>query len=312
MRDRSVVRALRICAALLMGAAASPAWAQAPASGLDPAAFLAEQRCSDGALEVAEPGCPGAAAQTGVLPMKMRRHDWPGRNAGPDGYQVEDSFVADDGQSFVTTMGFAPFGAFDVSRGDGGEVYVVDGAGARIAATQDGGQRGVVQGFYGAGCGGTGWILFGRDAPTGRWAEVVARLKGRPIPNDCMANSSALTRYRLETTAIPFLIDGKPVTVTRPTIISEHYNAPTLDRARAMERFFMVQGVGRAIWEAWTREGFGGPPGDDLDVRCPGTAWSTPPGPGWRLVDCRYATNIRPADGFAGDDYNWPPDLTLP
>jgi len=181
----------------------------------------------------------------------------------------------------------------------------------RIAATEDGGQMGVVQGFFGAGCGGTGWILFRADAPSGKWAQTVARLKGRPVGSACAASSSALTRYRMEDIALPFIIDGAPRTVTLPTIISEHFNAATLERSSALERTFIARGVGRAIWEAWSKR----PPTlGDLAQRCPGTAWSLPPGRGWFLVDCRYATNLVTADGvMSGDRYGWPPkDVTLP
>jgi len=90
----------------------------------------------------------------------------------------------------------------------------------RIAATEDGGQMHVVQGFYGAACGGTGWILFRNDAPSGRWATTVARLRGEPIPSPCQANRFALTRYRLEAVSLPFIIGGRRVDRTLPTVIS--------------------------------------------------------------------------------------------
>jgi len=279
----------------------------APLSAGDMAAFLVQTRCADGGLAIAAPGCPGARSQRASDSMRMRRHDWP----GPDGYQIVDSFIADDGASFVSTFSFAPFGPFSASNGDGGEIYVIDSDTVRIAATEDGGQMGVVQGFFGAGCGGTGWILFRADAPTGRWAQEVARLKGRPLGAACAASSSAFTRYRLETVAIPFLIGGRRRTMSLPTLISEHFNAASLERSSALERTFMVRGVGRAIWEAWSKH----PPTiGDLHQRCPGTAWSTPPAPGWFLTDCRYATNLVPADGaMSGDRYAWPPKrLSLP
>jgi hypothetical protein len=266
----------------------------------DVASFLVQTRCADGSLEVGRPGCKGAAPQRASEPMRMRRHDWP----APKGYQIVDSFVADDGRTFVSTFSFAPFGPFSAQNGDGGEIYVVDGDTVRIAATEDGGKMGVVQGFFGASCGGTGWILFRADAPTGRWAETVARLTDRPIGSVCSASGSAFTRYRLETIGLPFVIDGRLTSITGPTIVSEHFNAATLERSSAMERTFMVKGVGRAIWEAWSKR----PPViGDLATRCPGTAWSQPPASGWRLNDCRYATNLEAADGtMSGDRYGWP------
>ena len=302
--DRLIIS---LCLAAAVQAAALAPAAAAPMSAGDMAAFLAQVRCPDGTLEAAEPKCPGARPQRASDPMLMRRHDWP----APDGYQIVDSYVADDGASFVSAFSFAPFGSFAARNGDGGEIYIVAGDTVRIAATEDGGQMGVVQGFFGAGCGGTGWVLFRADAPTGRWAQGLARLKGRPIGSACAASSSAFTRYRLEQATLPFIVEGRRTSITRPTIISEHFNAATLERSSALERTFMVRGVGRAIWEAWSRR-----PATiaDLAQRCPRTAWSTPPAPGWFLTDCRYATNLVRADGvMSGDRYGWPPKgVTLP
>jgi len=289
-----------VCLMLAFQAISLTRAAAAPMTQAEMAAFLAQSRCADGALEAAEPGCVGARPQRASDPMRMRRHDWP----APDGYQIVDSYVADDSASFVSAFSFAPFGSFAARNGDGGEVYVIDGDTVRIAATEDGGQMGVVQGFFGAGCGGTGWVLFRADARAGRWAEEVARLKGRPVGSACAASSSAFTRYRLAQVSLPFTVGGRRTDITLPTIISEHFNAATLARSSALERTFMARGVGRAIWEAWSKH-----PATigDLARRCPGTAWSTPPAPGWFLTDCRYATNLVPADGaMSGDRYGWP------
>ena len=297
---------LTLAGLTLVGAGCAAAHG-APATLPDVRVFLAQNRCADGALAVAEPRCVGAAPQRARDAMRMRRRDWP----APDGYQIGDSYESDDGAYFVTVFSYAPFEAFIPEHGDGGELYVTDGTTVRIAATEDGGQMGVVQGFYGQGCGGTGWVLFRNDAPTGRWAELVAHLKGEPLGSACSARSSAYTRYRLETVALPFIIQGAPRTLTLPTVISEHFNAASLQRSSAMERSFMVQGVGRAIWEAWTK---GPPAGRNLADRCPATAWSVAPAPGWTLSDCRVSTNLVAADGaMSGDGYGWPrPGLTLP
>ncbi len=287
--------------------AGPPDPAPGPRTIPDVTAFLDSSRCPDGALAVVETTCVGAAPQRARDPMLMRRHDWP----APDGYQVSDAFEADDGSYFVTTFAYPPFAAFDASHGDGGEIYVTDGVTVRIAATEDGSQMDVVQGFYGAACGGTGWVMFRNDAPTGRWADLVARLKSQTIVSSCKASRSAYTRYRLETVTLPFIINGVRTDLALPTVISERFNAGDIDSARAMERSFMAKGVGRVIWEAWTRRP---PAGGDLDIRCPGTTWSTPPGPGWRLSDCRTSTQITTADGsLTGDKYGWPPaGLVLP
>jgi len=271
-----------------------------PVTIADMAPFLVQMRCADGALAVIKPACPGAALQRARDPMLFRRHDWP----APDGFQITDSFVSDDGAYFEALFAFPPFGPFVAAHGDGGDISVIEGPTARASATEDGGQMGVIQGFYGAGCGGTGWILFRNDAPTGRWAELVAHLKGEPIGSACSAKSNAYTRYRLEQVELPFIIDGARTTLTLPTIISEHYNAATLARASALERTYLAKGVGRVIWEAWSKHPA---TATNLAERCPGAAWSVAPAPGWYLNDCRTATNVVAADGsMSGDAYGWP------
>lgn len=271
-----------------------------PMPGMDVASFLAQLRCPlDGNLEIAEPNCLGARPQVASDPMFMRRHDWP----APAGYQIEDSFRSNDGSYDETTWAYPPFGPFIAANGDGGEVYVIDGGTVRISVTQDGGSP-YIQGFFGAGCGGTGWVLFRSDAPTGSWVSLVATLHDEPLRSSCSAANSAFTRYRLEQVAIPFVIGGSQQTLTLPTIISEHYNAALIARATAMERTFMARGVGRAVWEAWTT---GAPSSRDTAVRCPGTSWSIRPAAGWVLSDCRYSTNLVTADGsLSGDTYGWP------
>lgn len=236
-------------------------------------------------------------------PMTSRRFDW-------GGYQASDAFQTDDGRAFVTTWSYPPFGPFVAANGDGGEVYLTDGTTVRIAATQDGGKP-YLQGFYGAGCGGTGWVIFRNDAPTGQWASLVARLSGGEIPGACAADVPAFTRYRLEQVTVPFLIDGQRQDITLPTIVSEHFNNVSIDKATALERSFFAAGYGRLIWEAWTT---GPATGVNLADRCPGTAFSTPPAPGWTLSDCRTSTNVQPADGsLTGDGFGWPPQgVTLP
>ena len=274
-----------------------------PVSVPDPLAFLIQLRCPDGALELAEPDCPGAAPQRAADPMRMRRHDWP----APAGYAAQDAMLGADGPE--TLWSFAPFGPFVAARGDGGEVYVVDGRTVRIALTQDGGKP-YVQAFHGRRCGGTGWVAFRDDAPTGRWASLVAHLSDEPVASLCMAFSSALTRYRLETVAAPWIVAGERRTIAKPTVIAEHYDRATLAASRNMERSFFAKGVGRIIWEAWT---MGKPTGNGLAARCPLTAWSAAPAVGWVLSDCRYATNLVADDGaMSGERFGWPPTMTGP
>lgn len=269
----------------------------------DVTVYLAQARCPDGVLAVAEAGC-SATPQTAANTMLMRRFDWPATSPGP--YQAEDSLVADTGAYDETLWDFAPYGPFVASAGDGGEVYVTDGVTVRISITEDGGTPGV-QGFYGAGCGGTGWVAFRDDAPTGSWASLVASLSDLPVPSTCAASSAAYTQYRLEQVALPFIISGVPQSITLPTVITEHYAGSSIAAATSMERTFFAQGIGRAIWESWVI----GTPATDTTGRCPGTAWSTAPGPGWVLSDCRTSTNLVAQSGtLTGDNFGWPPAET--
>ena len=296
MPVRSLRLLLTVAALELAGCfrAAAPVGAQTID---DPTAYLVQLRCPDGRLEVAEPDCPGAAPQRATDPMQMRRRDWP----SPDGYVAQDAILGANGPE--TLWSFAPFGRFVAAHGDGGEVYVVDRQTVRIALTQDGGTP-YLQGFYGAHCGGTGWVAFRADAPTGRWASLVAHLGDGHVPSLCLAFSAAFTRFRLEGVTAPWIIDRAVRPITLPTVIAEHYDRGSIAEAHNMERSFFAKGVGRIIWEAWTT---GKPAGAGLTVRCPGTAWSTPPAAGWVLSDCRYATNLVAADGgVSGASFGWP------
>ena len=289
--------------ALALGGCGRAAPALGPTTIADPTAFLVQMRCPDGRLEVAEPGCAGAAAQTEADPMRMRRRDWP----PPDGYVAQDAILGADGPETIWST--PPFGPFVAAHGDGGEIYAVEGGTVRIVATQDGGKP-YLQGFYGARCGGTGWTLFRSDAPTGRWASLVARLSDLRVGSPCFAWSSALTRYRLEAVSAPWIVDRQRREIVRPTVIAEHYDRGSIAAATSMERSLFAKGVGRIVWEAWSRRAA---PAAELAARCPGTAWSTPPAPGWRLVDCRYATNTTAADGMmSGAAFGWPPPIAAP
>jgi hypothetical protein len=266
----------------------------------DPVAFLVQARCPDGQLQLTEPGCAARPQQAGD-PMLVRRHDWP----APAGYMAQDALIGPDGPE--TLWDFAPFEAFAPSRGDGGEVYAVEGGVVRASITQDGGKP-YLQGFFGAHCGGDGWVLFKTDAPSGAWASLVARLRGGDAHGPCRVGNVAFTRYRLEAVTTPWILKGRRTDLTLPTIISEHYDRGDIAASRSMERFFFARGVGRIIWEAWTR---GRPASGDVAVRCPGSSWSAPPAPGWRLSDCRYATNLIAETGvMTGARFGWPPKLT--
>lgn len=215
-----------------------------------------------------------------------------------------DSVAADDGASFATLWNFHAPGPFVQADGDGGEVYVVDGPVVRISVTQDGGKP-YLQGFYGASCGGTGWVAFRNDAPTGAWASVLAHLSGLAVPSACAAANPAFTQYRREMVSIPFLIGAARQDIVLSTVISEHYDGASIAASHNMERSFFATGVGRAVWEAWSTAD---PTGAGLDQRCPGTSWSSAPAAGWRLSDCRFATNVVSEDGTTtANQFGWPP-----
>ncbi len=285
---------------LLAGEATAPAATPATAI-VDVAGYLAQLRCGDGSLPLLS-RCGDARPQRAADRMLWRRADR--GNPNPPGYyQVSDSVVADDGKSWITTWSYPPFGQFVAADGDGGEVYVREGNAVRIDRTQDGGRPGM-QYFVGTGCGGTGWIAFRDDAPTGRWATLVATLADRPRPDACGHLTRAFTRYRLETVTFPFIVAGRKLSVTLPTIISDHCNAGTLSACNALERSYFARGWGRLYWAAWGPQ----PARVDLSSRCPPMPFDAPPVAGWHREDCRLTTQIITATGrLSVDRYGWPP-----
>ena len=266
----------------------------------DPAAYLSEWLCPDGQLEAVEACASRPALET--TPLTVRRSDWP----PPAGYVYEDAVKRSDG-NYETLWDFLSVKPEAPGNGDGGEVYVVDPAthDVRISVTQDGGTP-YLQGFSGHHCGGTGWIVFRQDVRTGSWASVVATLSNGIDDGRCSTANAAFTRYRREQVTFPFVVKGGRVIRTLDTIISEHYGAARIAAAANMERSYYAHHLGRVVWEAWTR---GAPASRDTAARCPGNSFDAPPGPGWTLSDCRYATNLigRPGSkwtaasfGFAG------------
>src|SRR5262245_12988187 len=108
------------------------------------------------------------------------RHDWP----LPVGY-VALANVAEGRSTARQTWDFAPFGSYEPERGDGFQVAEVGTDGwVRFTSTRDGGKP-FVQHFVGQRCKGTGWLVFGTDATTGTWREVVATLNIAHDPETC-------------------------------------------------------------------------------------------------------------------------------
>lgn len=211
------------------------------------------------------------------------RHDWP----LPVGY-VALANVAEGNGTARQTWDFAPFGSYEPERGDGFQVAEVGSDGwVRFTSTRDGGKP-FVQHFVGQRCKGTGWLVFGSDATTGTWREVVATLSIAHDPATCPPSlDPAFTRYRREQVEYPFSVTGRPSTRIISTVISEHYDRESIDSSSALERSYLGKGYGLLRWEAWRKTP---PPIGDLPERCRAVAYSEPPAPGWQLNDCRTYT----------------------
>ena len=285
--------------------------APAPPTIADLPDYLAQTICPDGAIQIAEPGCVGARLQQASDPLYMRRYDW-GASAPQPGFVAQDGFVMDNAMAYVNTWAWwvgQPPGDVHAYYGNGGEAYVLSGNGhtVRISVTQDGGKP-YLQGFYGVGCGGTGWVAFGDDAPSGSWRTLTATLSDVTVPGQCAHKSQSLTRYRLEQVTIPFEINGAQASETLPCVIGEHYNTGSMGSASAMERSMWCKGVGRTVWEAW---GTAAPTDPSIPSRCPGTDWSAAPAAGWYMEDCRYATRlvVTVEATMTGDRFGWPPPV---
>lgn len=242
----------------------------------DPLAFIVQAR-------------PDGALATVHDMLTERRHDYP----LPIGWEVSDSVLMDDGAA-LQTFSFAPFGPFSLANGDGGQILRVGRDGfVRASQTRDGGKS-YMQYFVGEGIGGTGWIFFGIDAPTGSWRELVATLAGSSWAGARPALSKAFTRYRME--IIRF--DLHPAGIRwLDTIVSEHYDGATILGSSALERSYFAKGFGLIRWEAWGRTE--APPVTDLAARYQHVTYSDPPAAGWFLDDVRTYTNVVPCEPTA-------------
>lgn len=219
--------------------------------------------------------------------LTERRHDWP----LPEGWARSESVMLDDGSVFQAFSFVRP----EHQAGNGGQVVKVGADGfVRSVATRDGGKS-HLQYFVGEGVGGTGWIFFGVDAPTGSWRELVATLAESSWSGFRPAEfGRAFTRYRLEPVAFTFAVNGALEKRTVQTIISEHFDRDSIPGSAAMERSYFGKGYGLLRWEAWGRTIEA--PIADLDQRYQWVAYSDPPGDGWHLDDIRTYTNLVPCD----------------
>lgn len=236
----------------------------------DPLAFIVQRR-ADGRL----------ATMHDLL--TERRHDWP----LPIGWGASESVLLLDGRALQTF----DFVRTEHDAGDGNQILSVGADGwVRIDQTRDGGKA-HMQYFVGPKAGGTGWIAFGTDAPTGSWRDVIATLKGSDWQDDKPGVlDRAFTRYRMEVVSFPFAVAGVEERRSLRTIISEHYDRETIAGSAAMERSYFAEGYGLVRWEAWGRTP--APPIPDLPQRYQWVAYSDPPGAGWHLDDVRTWTNV--------------------
>lgn len=249
-----------------------------------------------------EQGCSGSRPVQANDPLTLRPHDLPGRNIGLEGWIAGGGWTISDGR-YASIYAFAPWREWTPPR-DGGEIYAVNGDLARAVSTQDGGKP-YLQVFQGPECGGDGWALFWNDAPTGRWAARVTRLSIGQSGATCAPLTGSYTRYRVEDIEVMMTVDDAPMTRRIRTVISQHFDHPTIDGSTAMEEFYLGEHVGRYRWSSYT---VAPPRGDDLDLRCPVRPFTgVPENPRFRLNDCRDLTNYRSHHGaFTGERYGWP------
>ena len=269
--------------------------------------------------------------------VRWRKHDWGGTSGPLAGWQASDAVIAHrNGVAFVDqTFDFGapstdnagrPDRFFRFDQNDGGDAIRIVGDTASAFLTQDGGTPGL-QWFIGPGCNQPGpgryvsWVLFKSDVDAS-WRSLVAELGDDPQDSCPSRYNHAFTRYRLVSESFPFQLlpaNGIPTrqTATLPTILVEHYDARSIERAHAMERFYYARGLGKVRWEAWSKDDRKSSQAEDFarSGRCAALADATPPDVGWRMLDCRMWTNIvsdpsQPA--WRVRDFAWPPaDLTL-
>jgi hypothetical protein len=304
--------------------------------------FLTQSLCLDTAGKPTSQtpvidNCASMRPQRANDPATYQKRDWPNQLLYPQyfltGRQESDSVLINSGDTpaIEQTLDFGgdsqhQFGYFDVN--DGGQVVLLVGGWASIVMTQD--ATGGVQWFIGEGCkrsvknGKLSWLLFNQAVPSGRWAAVVATTALGHSPSDCPQQfNRAYTRYRREQITFPFrLVRGDSVTVTsRPVdvIVTDHFGgaAPNPASDAHLERFYSARHLGLLRWERWNNGGYAPfasrqpsmvRQSEDLQAshRCPTVGFSTSPGPGWYLVDCRtWTTIVKLTKPWSVSDYHW-------
>jgi len=85
------------------------------------------------------------------------------------------------------------------------------------------------------------------------------------------------------------------------TIVHEHYDGPSVARARNLKRMYFGKNIGRYRWEYWVPNGT-----PRRRLVCPPLAYSAPPAPGWVMSDYRMWTNLVPnTTNFSLANYGW-------
>lgn len=262
-----------------------------------------------------------------------QKRDWPDQQVYPHyfltGHQASDSVLINTSRvpTIEQTEDFGgdpqhQFGRFDSN--DAGQVVLVIGGWASIVMTED--ANGGVQWFIGSGCkrsvqeGKLSWLLFNRAVTTGKWTDIVAKLKITRAPSACPQKfNPAFTRYRREQISFPVrLIKGNAVTLTtRPldVIVVEHFGgtAANPNSMASLERFFFASHLGWIRWERWENVAVHSEPMFSdraqklvASARCPAIDYSAAPGPNWLGVGCRtWSTIVRLNDSWSVRDYRW-------
>jgi hypothetical protein len=204
---------------------------------------------------------PGSAAT--VLPYRKR--DWPGPGDGieQDAGQLPNGAV-------VNAFSTAPFGTVRLPD-DGGDIYAVLASGtAVVLKTKDGG---VPADIYFCG---DNWVLWGADVGP-IWHGTVANIYQAPSASCQPVShiSAAYTQYIETTIDVPF-VGLQHGTQSIDTIVHEHYDGPSVARARNVERMYFGKNIGRYRWEYWVPNGT-----PRRRLVCPQLVYSTPPAPGW-------------------------------
>jgi hypothetical protein len=222
--------------------------------------------------------------------MASDKRHWRRRDLGfpPAGYVASESVILawSRKSSIAQTWSWAPFGRFNATKGDGGQVAVTDGTTATYIYTQDGSYNGK-QYFCG-----DGWLIAKNDM-SAVWHSAVPQLAiGYGGWDKCpRARVPAYTRYRqFGDASLPAVWDGAGFTLSFLALVSEHYGGDTIANACAMERFIHGWHYGLLRWEAWSQ--CGRQETVDLPKRCPEIAGIPGPPPAFKLTDCRTYTNF--------------------